>query len=623
MDAYAFFTVFAGTLYVMMAAYFFLFKRRVSEKLFYAATFILLAILAISWFLIANTDHRETQVLLYRIAFSAWILYPVMRFALAIPYSQQYAGTIRLVLFWFLAPVSVILLAWLHWNPLSMLNINPEVPVYTLDSQCFWPYLAGLFYLVSGITGTWLIIKLNQPIYPYVSKRQRMHALSLTIPIPLFYLVVLYFDIIRPHMGIAQTLSVLHLIGLAPAIGIFYSFAREGNSNNDLEELSGLFIQKIRQMMLFLDHQGKVVYANPFGASMLNLPVHKVAGQPVESYFARPYQIRKQINMAGYAAPDRREVQYLLPANTKPIPCMVNVFRLTDNMYKKAGYVLIGHDVREQVDLQRRIRERIQVESTLQQMKQNMEKRIRIRRQELSGAGQLLEQEVEQHRKVENKLRQELALKEEMLREIHHRVKNNIQMVVSLINMLDSDPSSAEELRAFQANLAKRAREVSYIHDYFYDLPSMGKVNFKHFITKTARELKSRHPNGKQVHFEWRVTEKPLVVDQAISCGIVVYELILNALQHAFPPTAQEGKPIWAQSTVNIHFDALDQVFRLNVVDNGIGIGLTDKSPVNEGMGLHLVQTIVKEDLHGNILYDNANGTSIEIRFQQVVPENS
>lgn len=188
-------------------------------------------------------------------------------------------------------------------------------------------------------------------------------------------------------------------------------------------------------------------------------------------------------------------------------------------------------------------------------------------------------------------------------------------MVISLINMVSAESGIKDDLKQEYWKLAKRIRGVSYIHDYFYDLPSMGQVNFNHFIARATSELRSTKPKGKQILFKMVVSDKLLTVKQAIPCGIIVYELLSNAIEHAFPEAEIKNRPIFALSTVYVEFEYTEHSFHLFIKDNGIGLPVNNGYPSSEGLGLNLVNNLVKEDLQGDISFDNINGTSIKIKF--------
>lgn len=619
MDVYAFFTAFAGILFLFMALRFISVKKEYGVKFIFITTNLLFFILSFSLFFAIYATAPETQRLLFRLAVSVWLIIPLMLVSLAIPIAQRYRKKMIRVVRFVLLPLLFILIVTFQRAPLSVFDFYESsggMLVYSFNQPGYWHYIAGLYCLLCGAITMWLLLRLKQTLYPYVSPKQKWQALLIIVPVPYFYLTVIILDIALPGLQNGLVLGATHLIGVPSSAALFYSATMYGSTANTWEELSGLFIQRIRQVIFFLDNQGHITYVNKFGLELLGHPLHEVSGKPVENFFSQPLIIKKQINLAGHVLESQRETVQLLPANASPVPCIVNIIKVPGKVYDKPGYVLVGIDIQEKVNLQSRVKERILIASKLHGLKTSLEKSVARRQNELSKAKEILEKEVANRMHVEKKLMREASLKETMLREIHHRVKNNIQMIISLINMGASETDTCEEMHKVYSHLTKRVRDISYVHDYFYDLPSMHRVNFNHFITKTTNELKCRKSKGKQILFKILGSDKTLTVKQAIPCGIILYELLTNAMQHAFPDPEVKNNQDINKSLVTVVFDFSDNDFYLKVKDNGVGMSVKQGAPANKGLGLSLVSNLVNDDLQGDITYSKTNGTNITVRFQ-------
>ena len=618
MEVYAFFTAFAGIIYFFIALRFFSLKREATLKYLFTGINLLLCILSFLVYFAIYAKDQETKQLLYRLATTGWITLPLLLAGLIIPFSQQYTARFSRIILYILLPLAVALIVRFHWAPSYIFNLyqNPRgILVYTLNTNSFWPYLAGFYYALAGTITLSFLLRLKKGIYPYASRRHKWQFMLLVLPLFFFYLVIIATEIILPSIRESFIPGGTHLIGLIPAVAVFHSFTMHGSTTMIWEELSGIFIQRIKQLILFLDSRGNITYVNRFAAQMMNYPIHEILGKPAANFFNQPLTLNKQINLAGFMQKDQKQAMFLLPQKGSPLPCLVNVIKVNGKVFEDSGYVLVGLDIREKVNLQSRVRDRIRFETRLQALKKDLEKRVSTRQNELLKAKELLDKEVATRKEIEKKLIKDLAFKEDMLREIHHRVKNNMQMVISLINMISTESGIKDDLKHEYGNLARRIRDVSYIHDYFYNLPSMGHVNFNHFITRTTSELRSTKLKGKQILFKMMVSDKPLTVKQAIPCGIIVYELLTNAIQHAFPEAAIKNRPIFALSTVYVEFTYTEHSFQLFIKDNGIGLPARRNYASSEGLGLDLVNNIVKEDLQGDISFDNDNGTCIRINF--------
>jgi PAS domain S-box-containing protein len=218
--------------------------------------------------------------------------------------------------------------------------------------------------------------------------------------------------------------------------------------------------------------------------------------------------------------------------------------------------------------------------------------------------------ELVQRQKAEVKLRSALAEKEVLLKEVHHRVKNNLQIVSSLLQLQShtlKDPEIIKVLRESQ----NRIESISLIHKNLYTSANIGKIDVADYIYNLAASLLFSYQivPGK-IALETDIDPISLNVDQAISCGLVINELISNALKHAFPN--QE------QGTISIALCNLDHTIEMTIGDNGIGLpdNLDWKNAVS--LGLSLVYDLVTEQLEGEINLERDRGTVFKIQFTQL-----
>lgn len=212
--------------------------------------------------------------------------------------------------------------------------------------------------------------------------------------------------------------------------------------------------------------------------------------------------------------------------------------------------------------------------------------------------------------------RETFVSKVELLREVHHRVKNNTQLMVSLVNMAGDDHNTDPATRDVLQNVARRIREISFIHDYLYDSPSMERINFSGFIRKAVSELQGRYPESEKIRFTFSLQEEALGVDKAIACGIIIHELLANAFKHAFlatPPQAWQRAP----ASIGLHTSVRGDRYHISFADNGTGISIRpDGFPARMHVGFRMVQLLVKEYLGGEIRYVSDKGTQVHISFK-------
>lgn len=200
-----------------------------------------------------------------------------------------------------------------------------------------------------------------------------------------------------------------------------------------------------------------------------------------------------------------------------------------------------------------------------------------------------------------------LAEKEVLLKEIHHRVKNNLQIISSLLNLQSESIKDHQILDIFQ-EAQNRIGSMALIHEKLYQSKDLARVNFSDYIRDLADNLfYSYEVNSQAVELNVNVDNILLAIDAAIPCGLIINELVSNALKYAFPRD-KSGK-------VNIEMHWLDSEFLiLSVKDNGIGLpeGLNVEN--TETLGLQLVSTLTKQ-LDGKLEVNSNSGSGTEFKL--------
>ncbi|MEA5617653.1 PAS domain S-box protein [Cronbergia sp. UHCC 0137] len=227
-----------------------------------------------------------------------------------------------------------------------------------------------------------------------------------------------------------------------------------------------------------------------------------------------------------------------------------------------------------------------------------------------SSIFQQAQNELIQREQAEIKLRSALAEKEVLLKEVHHRVKNNLQIVSSLLQLQSQtlqDPQIIKVLRESQ----NRIESISLIHKNLYTNPNIGQINVAEYINNLASGLLiSYQIVPGRISLQTNINPVQLDVDQAIPCGLVINELISNALKHAFP-NQQTG-------IISITLCNYNKMIELEIRDNGIGLAHDLDWENTTSLGLSLVHDLVTEQLEGNITIERNQGTIFKIQFPQL-----
>lgn len=198
--------------------------------------------------------------------------------------------------------------------------------------------------------------------------------------------------------------------------------------------------------------------------------------------------------------------------------------------------------------------------------------------------------------------------KEVLLREIHHRVKNNLQMVQSLLSLQLNQFSSSEAVGPIKDSM-HRITSIAMVHETLYKSKDLSTINLAEYFQDLVEYLiKSLRPSESLVDIECRIEQLPIHLDAVISCGLIVNELITNALKYAFLPD-KRGK-------IRVELrDMPNNMVELMVSDNGVGIEDIDNVRENGSLGINLVHILAENQLDGTLEMRNSAGLKYIIHF--------
>ncbi len=193
-----------------------------------------------------------------------------------------------------------------------------------------------------------------------------------------------------------------------------------------------------------------------------------------------------------------------------------------------------------------------------------------------------------------------------LIKEIHHRVKNNLELVKSLISLQSAQLEDSAAKEAMMAS-QNRVQSMGIIHQKLYQGENLGSIEMKDYFLNLGEGILDTFNAEDKVKIECAMDNLELDVDTAVPIGLIVNELLTNALKYAFPENRN--------GTIQINlFQPNPESLSLTVSDNGVGknIGL---SPQGTGFGSQLIQLLTQQ-LNGTIQEKNENGTAVEFHFK-------
>jgi len=244
-----------------------------------------------------------------------------------------------------------------------------------------------------------------------------------------------------------------------------------------------------------------------------------------------------------------------------------------------------------------------------------------------AAAGQALEnaqlheavqKELAERKQAEERLRASLREKEVLLTEIHHRVKNNLQVVSSLLDLQADTVQDTDAYQAFHETRA-RVKSMALIHERLYQSSDLAHIDAGQYVQEMLDYLLGAYAAGAgDITASVHADEVALGVDTAIPCGLIITELVSNALRHAFPAEETAG-----QGEIRVELRRLDGQLCLMVSDNGVGLPPDLDFYGTESLGLQLVNILI-DQLDGTVEVEGGTspagkraGTTVKITFPQ------
>ncbi|MBT4492617.1 MAG: PAS domain S-box protein [Gammaproteobacteria bacterium] len=354
-----------------------------------------------------------------------------------------------------------------------------------------------------------------------------------------------------------------------------------------------LYIESLEEAsdcILIADASGTLLYANNTITEGLNKSPSEVIG---ESLWTVLFEDEKDVEAARESLLDEGryhgEVQ-LDGTDGATVTHEVTIAAVQQSSTNDMAYVGISRDVTE----------RKVTEAELEDYRKNLEQLVEERTK-------ALQKEIAENKAIQVHLAESLQEKELLIKEVHHRVKNNMQVISSLLS-IQAEGAEDELYSHLLHESQQRIKSMALIHETLYQSKDLLKIDFQEYIeTLTTSLNRSYSVPGVSVHVAVNVENVSLDLETAVPCGLVINELVSNSLKHAFH--GKEGTGI-----IDIRFVSNDCHYDLRISDNGLGLPEGFDPNKNASMGMEIV-SILTMQLEGNLEAHNEAGAVFEIRF--------
>jgi PAS domain S-box-containing protein len=213
--------------------------------------------------------------------------------------------------------------------------------------------------------------------------------------------------------------------------------------------------------------------------------------------------------------------------------------------------------------------------------------------------------DVTEREQARERLHRSLAEKDALLREIHHRVKNNLQVIVSLLGLQSryiQDPTALACLE----ETTNRVRAISRIHEALYGTADLASVQFASYLHQLVQDLTAFYEVAQRIHTDVEAAPITLDIEHAVPLALITNELVCNAMKHAFPGRESGG--------ITVTLITEPGLAELTVRDNGHGLPPGFDPATSGGMGFNLIR-ILTEQLEASLQVRTDAGTSVSVRF--------
>ena len=229
--------------------------------------------------------------------------------------------------------------------------------------------------------------------------------------------------------------------------------------------------------------------------------------------------------------------------------------------------------------------------------------------------------DISERKRAEEMIRSSLAEKEVLLKEVHHRVKNNLMTIIGLINMQETKAHN-KMFNPLLLELEGRVRAMALVHESLHKSEDLVHVNLQNYIETMSGHIRAQFGSECDIRFSVQAVGVDVGLDIAVPCGLILNELVTNAYKHAFPgdkPGSRAGN-----CEINVIVKQEGGMNVLTVADNGVGLPADLDWEKSETLGLRLIKMLSKQ-INGSIELDRTSGTTFHLRFaySSVAVENS
>jgi PAS domain S-box-containing protein len=444
-----------------------------------------------------------------------------------------------------------------YWVASNRIRFSPRVTAVLLYTLC-------AVMVVGGVDHAAVILKLQQSGDPF-SLEEWVAAILATVSLGIIlpWLVIrIYLDrkVVKALADEVEATAQSALMAHAERTDISKRYAESAHAlRRSVEGACRLaaLVDNARDAVIGVNEDGEIWQWNEAANALFKLDGFSMIGESLESIKVRPTGNLWGEVVRLSAPPFLKGVDELtlVRGDGTTLPIFVSVSRVPASAGGGAGFAIVAHDLSEK-------------------------------------------------KRVEERIAAALAEKSLLLKEVHHRVKNNLQLICSLLRLQAKEASDPSALKLFRKS-EDRIRSLALVHERLYQSENLATLNFGGYVRDLVAQLvRSAEFSGKRTTVEYEIQDIPFPVDNAITCGLIVNELVANSLKHGASPEAK----------LRIALSITDSSVLFSVWDNGRDVLEPDLFEHAASLGLRLVQSLTHQ-LRGTVSVHQNGGTEFKVEL--------
>ncbi|GAB4576368.1 MAG: histidine kinase N-terminal 7TM domain-containing protein [Anaerolineae bacterium] len=510
-------------------------------------------------------------------------------FALEHATNKNWLTPRRRILF-FIEPLLAIILAFTspYHNWFKIVSGTVQYDLYSTliigVGPLFWVHTVYSYALI--LVGTFILIRTLRNSADTQTMPIFLLLIAAVVPWITNAAYVLGFE---PFPGIELTPIAFIVSGAALGWNL-YSYRLV----NLLPIARSVVVDQISDAVIVLDQENAILDVNPVALKLFGWQRAAIIRQPVDACLAEHRTLSDFLTRSG-----AQQMVFNTAIDGSEHYFDVLVTRLRNRAGVVQGRVVILRDITT-IKL---------AELALNSFSADLQREVARQTANLQHTNQQLEQEIRERQRIEDELRRSLAEKDVLLKEVHHRVKNNLQIISSLLNLQSNAVDDERMLAQFQDSQS-RIRSMALIHERLYRSHIFASIAFGDYLNDlVATIMDTYRKHAQAVHYVVHADPVPLDLDTAIPSGLIVTELVSNALKYAFPNGQRGNIQVW------FTYNDAEGMFHLAVEDDGVGLPQDFDMGRTHSLGMQLVQSLTRQ-LGGTLLLKRlGQGTRFEIRF--------